>query len=756
MDKLLFSETISASTIYKNLKHLDQARGFDEQLLHVSTEIPYFLEWLPAPTLDSVGLEKKQLLDLYYYMSLTRELDRAIEKLTSQGRAFGKHLMSAGNEATAVGVGYALQKQDWMAVSIRDLGAFLARGTSLEKILATSCARRSSPTGGWDAGLHMSDLENRNEGIISHLATNPAIATGLIFAEEYLRNDPDVLKRDTCLKAIACAFSGEGATSSGGVHEALNIATVRNLPYVFVIENNQWAFGTPTKLQYKAPVLSLRALAYEAEGYTIDGTNVLTVYHVMKQAIEYARKHNQTVIVETRSFRYAGHSIVDRSRDRNRPCPDYMPLEEYEAWKKKDPLITYPALLLHTSVATQKDLDDIHERIKDEIATAEARVLAERPPDATDIERQVYVPSPKHKNTLLAPPREGRRITYHESIREVLKEIMDENPKAFLIGEDIGIRGGAFKITEGFLKRYDGIDWNEWWDKTELFPERRVIDAPLAEKGFCGLALGAALRGLSPIVEFQYIDFMSDADTMLRKWAATATVKNMGPLHIVFRGPAGWAKSAGPYHGENPESHYAGTPGLKIVAPITSFDAKGLLKAAIQDGNPVIFLEYKEYYRISPDKLPPELNTPIPEADYIVPIGKARILKEGNRVSVVTFGSQVFRVLQAVHALEAEHNDTSLIEVIDLRSIIPWDTECVAQSLQKTGKLLVSCEASKTGSFGNTIVAWAAEHAFKYLDGPIPLVAACDTPVPFAEELEKAHLPTAEKVKAALEKLLAY
>ena len=281
-----------------------------------------------------------------------------------------------------------------------------------------------------------------------------------------------------------------------------------------------------------------------------------------------------------------------------------------------------------------------------------------------------------------------------------------------------------------------------------------MIDAPLAESGFTGLALGAVLNGLRAVVEFQYADFASEAFKMIVNYAATQTVRRMGPVPIVFRLPSGWAPNTSIYHSVNPESWFASTPGLKIVAPITAYDAKGLLKAAIRDDNPVLFLEYKAHYRTAPARLPGELNLPVPGEDYVVPIGAARVVREGSDLTLISYGSQVMRAVAAADQVERE--DGASIEIIDLRTLIPYDRDAVRQSVEKTSRALVTCEAPRTGSFGNTIVTDIVRSSFEHLDAPVTLVAAADTPVPFAPGLEAAHLPTAAKLVAAIRELLTY
>ena len=719
-------------SICRDLEQLDLIQDLDHRALHVTADR---LSW---ERVRDDGFSRNQMLDLYYYMKLTRAVDQEIVKLSRKGLAFGKHLMCTGNEAAAVGASYALQEEDWAALGIRDLGAYLVRNVPISRILEQACGRSPGLTGGWDGSLHMGSPSKRIEGLMSHLGTMVAVATGCAFAQKYRAENNATL-----------AFTGEGATSTGDIHEALNIASVLRLPLVLLIENNQWAFGTPTRLQYAVPTLALRSLAYgsKVEGYWIDGTDVLTVFETVRNALERARSERIITIIEAVSMRYEGHSLAD-------PFKTYVPAEQLAKWKRKDPIHSYHNFLLERKVAESEELRHIDMRITKEVE--EAALTAERSPfpDTHNIEARVFVLSEPCGAVIADPPAEGARITYHRAIHDALQEEMDRDPSLFMIGEDIGISNGAFKITEGFSKRYDQLDWNESWNTFGTFTQRRVIDAPIAEAGFCGLALGAARCGLRSVVEFQYADFASEGFKMIVNYAATQTARGFGPVPVVFRMPSGWATNTSMYHSVNPESWFASTPGLKIVAPITAFDAKGLLKAAIRDNNPVLYLEYKNHYRVPPERLPVELNIPVPDGDYIVPIGKARVLKSGRDLSVITYGSQVLRALDA--AYEAEKQDGVSVEVVDLRSVAPYDKEAVLKSVQKTGRALVTCEAPRTGCFGATIVTEIIRSGFDFLDAPVMLVAAADTPVPFSPVLEEAHLPTTQKVLAGMRELLAY
>ncbi len=723
----------SLADIYQELEQIDVTRDLDQKSLHVTTS---GLSWVPAPVLDSYS--KDQLLQLYYYMSLTRATDLEIVKMSRKGLALGKHLPCTGNEATAVGATAALAPGDWATLAIRDLGAFLVRGVPPSKVIAQACGRMDGLSSGWDGSLHMANKATKVVGLISHLGTLIPLGAGCAFGGQYQGKD-----------TVALAFVGDGTTSTGDVHEALNICSVMKIPLVLVIENNQWAFGTPNRLEYATPTLTLRALGYgrDAEGYWIDGTNVVTVFDTVSKAVARARETKGLTIIEAATMRMDGHSLAD-------PFTSYVPADQLAAWKAKDPIATFRDRLVKARVATADELAEVDAKVTAEVLAAALKTEQSPKPVAVDIEKQVMAPAPTFPNALVVPTGKGRTITYHQAIREGLQEELDRDPNVFMIGEDIGVSNGAFKITEGFSKKYDGLDWAQAWNKKDVsFKQRRIIDSPIAEAGYVGIALGAQLEGLTPIVEFQYADFASEAFKMIVNYAATQNVREMGPVGIVLRFPSGWATNTSIYHSVNPESWFASTPGLKIVAPITAFDAKGLLKAAVRDGNPVLFLEYKNYYRIKPERLPEGLNLPVPDEDYVVPIGKARVAREGKDLTIVSFGSQTIRALEAAQQLAQEGISA---EVIDLRTVLPLDIETIAASVKKTNRALVTCEAPRTGSFGTTIVTEIVRASFDDLDAPVQLVAAADTPVPFATELEEAHLPTTAKVAAAARALLKY
>lgn len=716
------------SDLARELREVDWA--LEQRSLRVSLDT---VAWEPVPSIEAMPRER--LLTFYYQMALTRSVDREIVKLSRKGLALGKHLMCTGNEATAVGAAAAARPTDWLTLAIRDLGAYLVRGITPTQILAQACGRVNGLTGGVDGSLHMGSRPARVLGLVSHLGTLIPVGAGCAFASRYVGSDDAVV-----------SFSGDGATSTGDFHEGLNIASVLEVPLVIVIENNQWAFGTPTRLQYATPTLAFRALSYgpKVEGYCVDGTNVVTVFETVQRALERARQDGIISIIEAMSMRLEGHSLAD-------PFRTYVPAEQLAHWHAKDPITLYRERLLASGVLSSVELDEVDRRIRAEVMSAALEAEAGDTPRPDALRERVFVGATHSADECVTPPNTGSRVPYYQAIQSALCDEMDRDDTLFLIGEDVGISNGAFKISEGLSSRYDGIDWSTVWNTKVPVRQRRVIDAPIAEAGFTGLALGAVLNGLRAVVEFQYADFASEAFKMIVNFAATETARGLGPIPIVFRLPSGWAPNTSIYHSANPESWFASTPGLKIVAPVTAFDAKGLLKAAIRDNNPVLFLEYKALYRTRPERLPAELNLPVPDGDYIVPIGKARLVRTGADLSLITYGSQVVRAMEAAAIVDRE--DGISVEVIDLRTIVPYDRGTVHESVRKTSKALVTCEAQVTGCFGNTLVADIAMGDFEHLDAPVQLLAAADTPVPFAPALEDTHLPTVAKLVGAIRSL---
>jgi 2-oxoisovalerate dehydrogenase E1 component len=488
-------------------------------------------------------------------------------------------------------------------------------------------------------------------------------------------------------KRVAVGWFGEGASARGDAHEGMNLAGVRRLPVVFICDNNQWAYSTPTHLEYACETLADRAQAYGFEGVVVDGTDVLAVYRETKRAIEKAREGGGPTLIEAMTLRMEGHAVHDDAF--------YVPKEMFEEWAKRDPIERFRTWLRENAELSDTEDEEIGASVKKLLVDAINRAEESPLPDPSKIAEGVFA-----------------------------------TPEDLVIGEDVGVYGGAFKVTLGFQEEFGA------W---------RVIDSPLSETAIVAGCTGAAIMGMRPVAEMQFADFISCAWDHLVTVAAKQRYRAGTPVPIVVRLPSGGGFSGGPFHSQNPESSFAHIAGLKVVCPATPEDAKGLLITAIEDPNPVLYFEHKHLYR--------RIKAEVPEERYTVPFGKARVHREGDDVTVVTWGAMVYTADDAAKELEA---DGVSVEILDLRTIVPWDKKAVLESAQKTSKVLVLHEDTRTGGFGGEIAATIAEEAFEHLDGPIKRIAAPDTPVPFSPPLEKAFIPQVEDVAAGLRELAEY
>ena len=554
----------------------------------------------------------------------------------------------------------------------------------------------------------MADLRLGMISMVSHLPAMLPVAVGAALAFR-IREE----------KRVALGWFGEGSAGRGDAHEAMNLAGVRRLPMVFICDNNQWAYSTPTHLGFAVEHIADRAQAYGFEGVVVDGTDVLAVYREAKRAIEKARAGGGPTLIECLTLRMEGHAVHDDAF--------YVPKDMFESWAKSDPIERFRTWLRDQADLSDQEEEelasDIKKLLNDAIKRAEEAPL---PDPATVLEGVWAVPrGPRH-----APPQVMAELTYLQAISDGLRLEMRRDKRVYVIGEDVGVYGGAFKVTLGFQEEF-----GPW----------RVIDAPLSETAIVGSCTGAALMGLRPVCEMQFADFVSCAWDHLVTVAAKQFYRAGTPVPIVVRLPSGGGFSGGPFHSQNPESSFAHIPGLKCVCPATPEDAKGLLASAIEDPNPVLYFEHKHLYR--------RIKADVPEERYTTPIGKARTHREGEDISVITWGAMVYTADEAAQALEQE--DVS-VEVIDLRSVQPWDKDAVLESVRKTSKVLVLHEDTRTGGFGAEIAATIAEEAFESLDAPLKRITAPDTPVPFSPPLEKAYIPQVDTVVAGLRELAAY
>ncbi len=653
-----------------------------------------------------------KLKQLYRGLLLPRTIEERALLLLRQGR-LSKWFSGMGQEAIAIGVTAALEDADWILPMHRNLGVFTYRGVDLDRLFRQLFGRDGGFTKGRDRTFHFAVPEKRIVGMISHLGAMLPVADGLALAAQ--------LKGT---KQVAAAFCGEGATSEGDFHEAVNLAAVWKLPVIFVVENNHYALSTPSVEQFACKNVADKASGYGIPGAVADGNNVVTVYHAVADAAERARKGKGPTLLEFKTFRMRGHEEASGT--------DYVPDELIAEWGQKDPVMRLERLLLEQGILAPGEHEAIRAEMKQKIAELADAALAAGPPESTPEKELADVFAPSLLEVVDPKPEasaEAREMRFIDAISDALAEAMDRNPKALLMGQDIAEHGGVFKVTEGFLEKYG---------------RSRVRNTPIIESGAVGCALGLALDGFTPMVEMQFGDFISCGFNQVVNNLAKTHYRWGGRLGVVIRVPVGGGLGAGPFHSQSVESWFTSVAGLKVVMPATPFDAKGLLLAAFEDGNPVLFLEHKLLYR--------QVKGQVPAGYYTLPIGPARVVHLGTDATIVTYGAGL---LWGDGAVSRFAEKGRRLELIDLRSLAPWDIETVVASVKRTGRLLVLHEAPTTGGFGGEIAAAVGREAFSWLDAPIMRLGALDTPVPFSKGLEETFLPK-NRLDLALDELLAF
>ena len=679
----------------------------------------------------------------YAFMKLTRQLDARFESLLLTGRV-AKWYSEVGNEATTVPAGLALGPGDALCTLHRDLGAILATylapartfpgidlgtGSSRPKrdlwpepdprpepgeLLYRLCCQLLGREPGFSNGVERSfhygyfDREAGIEhvGMISHLGAMIPVAAGAALARRLGGGD-----------RVAINFIGDGGTSTGDFHEGLNMAAVWKLPLVLVVENNRYAFSTPTRQQYAARRLSDRAVGYGIFGETVDGNDPDAMAVAVERAVARARAGEGPTLVEAMLGRMRGHSEGDDSLK-------VVPPDELEAYQRADPVPAYARRLAADGVLDDEVETALHARIDDLVETGLGRALDAEPPRPENARRPARVVTPPDEIPD-EPSREGsgEPVTYVEAIHQALEEEMAADERLLLMGQDIGVFEGAFRVTRGFHERW---------------PER-VLDTPIAESGTLGIAVGAALAGYPSVVEMQFADFVTCGFNQIVNVAAKLFYRWQMPCPLVVRLPSGGGVGAGPFHSQNPEAWFAHVAGLDVVCPATAIDAKGLLKAAIRSPNPVIFCEHKFLYR--------RVKEALPAGDLVVPLGRAHIARPGGDATVVAYGAMVPAALTAAATLAERGVD---LEVVDLRTLVPLDEETILDSARRTGRVVVAHEAQTTAGFGAEVAARIAAGAFDWLDAPIERVGYPDRPVPYAKVLERELLPGADDIVAAV------
>ncbi len=656
-----------------------------------------------------VRLEPNELRALHQALLLPRIIEEKALVLLRQGR-LAKWFSGIGQEAIAVGVTAALRSNDWILPMHRNLGVFTTRSVDMLQLFRQLFGKSGGFTNGRDRTFHFGLPEKSLVGMISHLGAMLPVACGLGLASQIKRTD-----------RVAATFTGDGATSEGDFHEALNLAAVWKLPVLFVIENNQYGLSTPSHEQYACQRLSDRAIGYGMHGQTIDGNDILAVYQAVSEAAERARKGGGPTLLEFETFRMRGHEEASGTA--------YVPPQLFEEWGKKDPLARFETLLKAKGIMSAFEIETLRETVKAEVDQLADQALDSPEPTSTR-EREisaVYAHSPAPD--LPAVDARWREIRYIDAISEALQIGMRRDPRIVLMGQDIAEYGGAFKVTKGFV---------------EEFGRERVRNTPIIESGILGAALGLAIDGLVPMVEMQFGDFISCGFNQIVNNLAKTHYRWGKSVPCVIRTPCGGGSGAGPFHSQNVEAWFTHVAGLRVLAPSTPEDAKGLLLAALSEPNPVLFMEHKLLYR--------SLKGNVPEGYFTTPIGKARMARRGDDLTIVAYGVAVHWALDAAKVLSAEGFE---VEVIDLRTLLPWDKETVLESVRRTSKALVLHEAPLTGGFGAEVAATIAQEAFDNLDAPVTRLGGSDAPIPFAEALEEMLSPKPDLLPT-LRKLLEY
>jgi len=657
-------------------------------------------------------LSAERLKDLHRDLLLPRLVEEKMLVLLRQGK-LSKWFSGMGQEAIAVGVARALRPDDWILPMHRNLGVFTVRGVDLVTLFRQLFGKDGGFTKGRDRSFHFGVLEKKIVGMISHLGAMLPVADGLALAAQ--------LKGT---RQVAATFTGDGATSEGDFHEAVNLAAVWRLPVLFVIENNQYGLSTPVSEQYACRELADKGLGYGVPGVVVDGNDLLAVLRSVERAADRARRGDGPTLLEFKTFRMRGHEEASGTA--------YVPKPLLEEWGGKDPVGRFEATLLEGRVMSETEMQAVRSALKSLVDEAVDEALATSVPVST-AEREladVFASPPQSPRSATEPDAAAApELRYVDAVSDGLRLVMRSDPRVVLLGQDIAEYGGVFKVTEGFV---------------EEFGKQRVRNTPIIESGAVGAALGLALDGFRPMVEMQFGDFITCGFNQVVNNLAKTHYRWGAPVPVVLRVPVGGGMGAGPFHSQNVEAWFTHVAGLKVVAPATPYDAKGLLVSAFEDGNPVLYLEHKFLYRSARGRVPAQL--------YAVPIGRARIARPGRDATVVTYGVGLQWALEAAEALAAEGRE---VEVVDLRSLVPWDQEAVLGSVRRTGRALVLHEAPLTGGFGAEVAAVISREAFEWLDAPVARLGGLDIPIPFSKALEEVFMPRA-RLLAGLRELLAY